>query len=289
MDSQNNVEYANSIGLSAIIESLQNWSMTRSAPKFDTTIVNMLTLIRNNINKEDSADSISDNVINDINALTYSIYAYTEQHKNELFTPYILYYLPDYSAIPLAHRRKENDTRMKLAQVTDYLRKKIGNRKELITLTTSPIQSYFMFAGNQYVYPHFHVVDEVRKLNANVDKDRVSSLQRKYILMSHCPLDFHMWSKIPFKLFETYTGRLKEYRELGQKVFKVPFIPFNKYTHILFGDSIHIKPMAVRNAKKSFTELATKDKWLALGEEGIKSSILRFDSTAKLFINNLVV
>ena len=98
-----------------------------------------------------------------------------------------------------------------------------------------------------------------------------------------------MWNKIPYRLFETYTGKLKDYKDLGHKVFKVPYVPFNKYTHVLFGDSIHIKPMVVRNTKKAFLDLAFRDKWPILGDERIKSSITQFDPTTKLFINNLVV
>ena len=289
MNNGQEVEYANSMGVSAIVESLQNWSLSRSAPTWDTTIVNVLTLIRNNFTKEESVSSIAQKVIKDMDALTISICAYNQRYGKNLFIPYILYYLPYYNAIPLAHRRNDTETRIRYNLIVDYIRKELPNTKDILTLTTVPVKSYFIVAGNNYVYPHFHVVDKIRYLNNEVDKDRVSSMQRKYVLLSHCPLDFHMWSKIPFRLFETYTGNLKEYKELGQKVFKFPYIPFNRYTHILFGDSIHIKPMVVRNTKKAFTDLAYRDKWIALGDEGVKASIIKFDNTARLFLNNLVV
>ena len=282
------MEYVNSVGLEAIVNVLQEWSNSRNSPKWDTTIVNVLTLIRNNFTKDDSVDAISNRVVKDMDMLAFSISAYHQNH-NKLFTPYILYYLPDYSAIPKPHRREESETRYKINQICNRIKEKIQHTEDLFLLSANPIASYFAFVGNGYAYPHQHVVDRVKYINNKLDTQRVSSLQRKYVLLSHCPLDFHMWSKIPFKLFETYTGKMKDYKELGPKVFKVPHVPFNKYTHILFGDSIHIKPVIQRKIKKSLIDLAHKDRWYAKGDEAIKLSITNYDSSIKLFINNLSV
>ena len=117
---------------------------------------------------------------------------------------------------------------------------------------------YFVRAGTNNL-PHRDLGDLIRRW----DKEIMRPTQRRYLLISHIPLDFHLQNTLANKLYilESYTGKIKSSKDLGQKVFKEDNVPFNQYTHLLFGDKVQIKPMVARKAKQKILNIAKSKKW----------------------------
>lgn len=95
----------------------------------------------------------------------------------------------------------------------------------------------------------------------------------KVLLMSHVPMDFHMYKHFSnFTVLETHTGKYKNTFSFSKKVFgNYDMIPFFPCTHALFGDSKgYVAPMIGIKEKRILVELCEKNKW----KHKMESSVL---------------
>ena len=95
-------------------------------------------------------------------------------------------------------------------------------------------------------------------------------------LISHCVMDLYLSTRFPkLHLLERYTGSVKTERDFGTKLIPSGAVPFNLYTHRLFGDKIHLKPMIKGSMRDSVLKSAEKKNWTKLGQDAILAEITK--------------
>lgn len=94
------------------------------------------------------------------------------------------------------------------------------------------------------------------------------------------PLDYHISGRVRnIKVLERFTGELKDPDKFKLKLDKEGRVPFNTTTHVVFGDSILIKPWVTPKIRRQLFEQAEKERWLSLSESQIRE---RVSVTAKI-------
>lgn len=270
-----NEEYQNSLGMNSIIQTFRSFTDYPNAPLFDTVMINIETLVRNNASAQKSISAIKDDAFLDLKSIAEIVTLYFSQNKNRLDNPYLLVYVPSYDALPELYRRKLTPTATQIKSVVESIRKNNFTNKNLEETKMQDFVCYSLKAGDVKKYPHTDIITSVSNdISKNRDFTRFST--RRYLTITHNPIDFHLFSLIRnIRLLESYTGKIKSYDQLGMKVFKSPGIPFNKYTHGLFGDNVYVKGLASKGkTKKAFIEMAVQKTWTAKGTSSILKDIL---------------
>ena len=265
-------EYPNSLGTQKLIDHITDWYGSRSKPIWDTTIINIATIVRNNIDKNKNNFDIISQVYKDLRNLSSAIYYYLDSLK-EVDFPYILLYIPDYSRLPELVRKKLSPNEERIMEICSLMEKDIQNKKDgdMITMLSMPI--YLIQAGHSREFPYKQIYQKINSIN-NSTKEIKKVLTRRYMLISHIAIDYYLFNLIrDIKLLESYTGNIKQQRDLGYKLFKEESIPFNQYTHSLFGDSTRVKPLASKKKRDELVELAKRTKWFLKTQGEIKSVI----------------
>lgn len=271
-----NEEYDCSMGLSNLLKSISMLARVKddSRKVFDVIIINALTMVRNCYDTNKKEIEIQEAISKDINMLLKYIQIYFLDQKHTVEKPSIIVYLPEYR-LPDKYMRQSNsikDIR------TQKLAKSVFGKKctsEITPIELGSCTVYFMSAGlGNLPYKNISKVI-LSRCNSGV----VKLMNRRYLLVSHCPLDFHLQNTLGDKLFllESYTGALKSIHDFGKKVFKEDHIPFNQYTHLLLGDSVHVKPLVYRQDKKKVIEAAKKNIWDKKPLAVVLSDIRRLD------------
>lgn len=252
--------YDCSMGLSKILESISAASLYRDDRRqtFDVFLFNALTFARNCYDKHRSRTDTYRAIQKDLQLFVRYVQVYFSDQKELTEKPYICIYLPEYSLKDI-YLRPPNEERSKVLSLARDLFKRI--------CTNPPLQQQL---GNCTLYtakvgmttlPH----RDLAVLLSKWDRGVMRPTQRRYLLISHIPLDFHLQNTLQNKLYilESYTGKIKSCKDLGEKVFKEQGIPFNQYTHLLFGDKVLIKPLVMRATKKRMLELARSKHWMS--------------------------
>lgn len=282
---QSEQEFPYSLGTQGILDAISRWDRNYNNV-WDTTLINIATMLRNNLDKNLSDNEIIARTYKDIGILTYSIYHYLTNIQN-ISAPYIILYCPNYDKIPHLYRRKLSPSEERLEKLMVNIKKEISDKKngDMEILFDMPI--YSMIVGNNSKYPHMHLYDIINKLNVNI-KNIKKIMTRRYMLISHTAMDFYLFKYLRnVKLLECFTGSIKVEKDLGYKVFKEQGIPFNDYTHLLFGDSTRIRPVVLRNKRREYIELAHRESWHLKTPAQIKSSIIRHDSLLSIVFNQV--
>ena len=250
--------YDCSMGLSKILESISVASMYRDDRQqtFDVVLMNAWTFARNCFDKKLSRVDVIRNMQKDMALFIQYVQVYFTDQKALVEKPYICIYLPTYN-IRDVYLRPETEEKRLIREYSEQYFKTV--------CTTTPKVSDL---GSCYIYtarvgtnllPH----RDLQALMTKWDKGVTRPTQRRYLLISHIPLDFHLQLALQNKLYilESYTGKIKSIKDLGQKVFKEDYVSFNQYTHLLFGDRVMIKPLIARGLKKKVLEIAKKKRW----------------------------
>lgn len=254
-----------SIGVSNILNSLAILSQMKPKPIWDTVLINVMTLIRNNLDKDKTDAKIIENVKIDISMLITYFSEYFSMDTPD--SPYIIFYLPTYSKIPLLHKRKLNATTSRIEDILKKLEKEVNGDIEELDQKTFKI--YTVKVGRLH-FPHVQLKNHIDKFNFG--KQRI--MNRRYVLISHCPLDYHITRYIKnTQIFESYTGKIKNIEQIGKRLFDSSAIPFNKYTHILFGDKVNLYPIVKRKDKQRMLESAIRMQWIRKTESMILNDI----------------
>lgn len=249
-------------GTGTLISAINKLPEKSSNNIFDIFLVNVATLIRNNTTKDRTEDEIIEKVFADMRDLTRCIVNYHENMSVMLKNPMLVYYLPEYGVLPKAFARPLTGNRLTVSTITQRLikddnlkvRKRIRGHDRHTTLLE-------VYAGGGMDLPYRYLIKELNSLYmmSSINTENILS---HYLLISHAPLDYYLMLNYPrVMLLESFTGNFLAPKRLGYKVFGTNFIPFNKVTHVIFGDKHHVRPMAMRKNRALLTEMAKKQQW----------------------------
>lgn len=250
--------YDCSMGMSKILESISVSALIKGDKRqtFDVFIINALTIVRNCYDPKKSNAQILKDIRKDTNLFMQYVQNYFDEQKENIEKPYVIVYLPEYK-LKEEYIRPHTEQRAKVLQLAhEFFRKSCTNPFKEIQISGGT--AYLMHVG-MTTFPHKEIAHHIANIG---DKNVFKTMQRRYLLISNYPIDFHLQNKLGNKLYilESYTGKIKTIGELGEKVFKDE-LPFNQYTHLLFGDSVLIKPLVYRKEKKTMLEIAKKNLW----------------------------
>lgn len=264
-----------SVGATGVIDALGILRRDYRAPVWDVVLVNIQTLIRNNLSKENTNEEIVKGIFEDMDNIVYAVRDYLQSRPKPPIDPKILIYLPTYAALHPVYQRPENATTARIKEIQDMLIVKyITNPDEPEVVRLEGIECITMKAGSLKEFPHqtiFKYLDESRKPGKSKFLSTLLGWDSLRIgMISHCAIDWHLAFKVRhFHLIESYTGKIKEISQFGEKVFKTGFVPFCRATHLLFGDSTHVKPLAQRKNKQILLDLAKNSRWYSKTESSI--------------------
>lgn len=275
-----------SLGTQAAVTAIQTQLAERSN-SFDTIVVNVATLVRNRVRKElvsteeDTAkikqmkfNTLYKETLTEIGELTKELTETMQRLK--IRNAAVMIYAPDYlRSIPkdalrtqTPPRQAQNDVLTRLAQ--QLLPAMTGTPKIINDV------SVFQCAMISNVIPWkilARMITPIRSLH-------------HLLLVSHQAIDFHLDMKFrDMKVVESYTGKLKSVKELGEKVFGQQNIPFIPLTHALLGDdSLIVSPLSVKE-KKELYALAEQEAWKLKTTEYVRQSLMKHGFAAKIKIN----
>jgi len=268
------------MGTYKILEMLSGMSNKR-VPTWDVMLVNVLTLIRNNLGKNTRDDEVAKWTYDDIDNIVSAYANHNANQSKPADHPHFVVYFPNYEALPMLHRRKPNATTVRLYKIMEEIIKKHhprtikGPQKDQ---SVSGVECYVTHAGDKYTYPHQVLSTFIMK---TLQQQRLSIsrlfgvVDCRVGMISHCPIDLHMSRYLKkFSLIESFTGEVKSLDSFGTKIFKKDFLPFNSVTHLLFGDSVQIEPMAKNKTKALLLERAQQHRWISRSEASIIDDVV---------------
>ena len=258
------------LGTGTLISAINSLPSKSSDNIFDVVMVNVSTLVRNNYTKEKSEKEVMDSTKADIHELITTVANYHEAMGGIIKTPTLIFYLPDYSYLPTFHTRPLKGNRKAILDITAKLvrednlkqRKRIRDYERQTTVSE-------VFAGDRQHLPYYSLIEEITDLYKLGRVDPRTAMTN-FLLISHNPLDYHFVFR--FKrttILESFTGKFIKPKQLGNKVFVTNFIPFNSVTHLLFGDSILVSPIALRKNRQRLTDMAKSQSWYVRTKEEI--------------------
>lgn len=257
-------------GTNAIITAINNLAKSSNPPPLDVFLINVDTLIRNTTTKEKTLDEIKSDVKKDLAGLLDAITIYLRAIENLIDMPYVIVYLPEYEIAQVKlHERpfKPNSTKDIIKKVHNKILEEdnLKVRKQIRT-TYNNIDIFELWVGDRSSLPYKALIRFINS-QARFNPGGITTSLKNMLLISHYPLDFYLtntFSKL--HLIESFTGKIFQKNQLGLKVFKNGFIPFNRVTHLLFGDSVQIMPMAKgrrgrNNNRKLLMDMAKTQNW----------------------------
>lgn len=261
-------------GLAPVLNTISNLIKSRRAPKWSLFLVNFETLIRNRMSERDTATPVVDGALSDARIFANYLIALSEVCQ-KVIKPIIAFYIPNYKNIPNRYLRlilpAHTEERWEyLAQLKDRL-----------------VQEWDIKDDNVNV---LLVEQDVNKkpwlpkaLVQDIDSAGGHAVRyRDTLMFSHMPVDYHLMRRVPhWNLIESYTGNIKKPSEISMKMFGIPNMPFNKYTHVLFGDKYLLRAAAAPKIRKEMKERAAREHWELLTDPAVLKIIqqMRFMPT----------
>ena len=232
---------------------------------FNVVAINIATIIRNMYDKDASDLKLMQRFKTELAQILESIV--NCKHLQERHIPVVFYGVDYAKIIPKEHLRKQTTVHEVVAKLV---------RRIILTK-----ENYF---GNDcrgvrnniplfFIGPPMTGIASVERLAKSIQD---VSGGNKVLLMSHVPMDFHMYKYFNnFTVLETHTGAYKNTFSFSKKVFnKYDMIPFFPCTHALFGDTKgYVAPMIGIKEKRILVELCEKNKWKHKMESSILNDI----------------
>jgi len=237
---------ASSIGSNKVLSNLAIASTQPNPAVYDIYLINLYTVIRNNMSDDVPVDSVS----SDISTITAYITEYIQSVPHSKNTV-IIFYLPTY-VVPAVYKRELNTSNLKIVEIAKEISK--SQAKDNVESSVNNTKVYFTRLS-----PSLSVSQQLTNTIGRLTKFGRAA---KVLLWSHVAIDLHLAKRYSnLSIIESYTGKTVGPREFGYKVFKSKFIPFNNYTHIAFGDSNHIKPVLQRDKRSKAFATAEARRW----------------------------
>lgn len=264
-----------SAGAAGIVDALSQLTRTPRAPVWDVVLINLATLIRNALGKDVSDQTVVESVFDDTDNIVRAIRRYFDSFPVPPEKPGVILYLPSYTKLPDLHRRTPNTQTLRIQKIQNTLQNKyLKDPKIPEVINVADMTCVTMCVGNKFLYPHMELYEYIRKQATagifGTIKSALGFINFRIGMVSHHAIDFHIAKNVKnFSLLSSYTGEIKTLDQLGKKVFKLDGIPFNTATHLLFGDSTHVKPIAMRKTKQIIVDVATRGRWMTKSETSI--------------------
>lgn len=266
-----------SYGTSPILNTLKELSAKgRFRPQWNLFLINVDTLIRNNYQKSLGIAAIEAGVKRDVEQLVLYINAYVSADRSSVSSkPVVCLYLPHYEDIPATYRKPNLPGNYDLhIKLRNRLVKVLPKR----SWDSQHIQIDVVYIDAPGPWPHNTVISDLSKKYPDI-------YHRDTAIITHAYLDYHIAKAIPeITLLESFTGKTKVYKEFIKKVILHDEVPFNKYTHLLFGDKLFLKSQLQRGVKATVLRTAKSEKWILLSDINIAESIIRHKFTTKNII-----
>ena len=245
----------NSIGNNRILFYLRETANQQAAPLWNLFLINIYTMARNAYRRGISFEEMRTCIDKDSDLLMTYIHAYTT-HKRPVDSV-VLFYAPSYRAVPKDFMREHVGNNLELDALYDEIAETIPDK--LLELTELPYTRKFISrAGFHGRLPYLDISTALGSINSAL----ASGGSIGTALISHCPLDFHIYKRIPrVQLLESYTGQILNVVDFGQKLTKEVRVPFNTATHRLFGDPSQLTPLLTGKDRKTLMQLAGEKNW----------------------------
>lgn len=259
--------YGGSIGSNRIFHYLRENASQFNIPKWDLYLINIFTLVRNCYQKGMTQDQLEQ--VLDHESDTYMTYIGAYMSYKRITPSLVFFYAPDYSAVPEKYMRLHTGNQAEI----DGMYKKLYQKLPPIPmeLTQVPETRKFISRVGKTLFPHKDLIEKIRTIYSG----RRISGSLGTVMISHCPIDFHLYKAIPdIQLLESYTGSILTSSDFGQKLTKDVKIPFNTTTHRLFGDSLQLDPLIKGRDRTKLIEIATDQNWYVKTESEIISSTI---------------
>lgn len=254
-------------GLAPILNTIVDVCKSRVTPKWSLFLINVETMIRNREQAGSTENEILRGAMNDCLVLSRYIAAMVgECHMNASIKPVVCFYSANYLAIDKTYLREkfpigtENRWRLKEEFV------KMWNAEWNVTFDEIDILMSYQPPSD------IHWVS--KSLITDIDSIAHSTpcRFREAVMISHQAVDYHVMRRVgKFNLLESYTGKFKKPSDIGEKLFGDKMVPFNPYTHVLFGDKTVLKALAIPKVKRMLKEQAIREQWLRLSDTAVLS------------------
>ena len=274
--------YGGGLGSNEIFDLLRRTAGSSTSPQWDLFIINIYTLVRNAYTKEMSIQTIEKIIDTDVDLYTTFVGAYMSFKRQ---TPAVLlFYAPDYSAIPKGFLRDVSGQKQRVEIDTLYAATRKRLPLTLTEITETPILRKFVLATKGEMFPHKELVEHLRTIYGRRACGSIGT-----VMISHCPIDLHISRLLPnLQLLESYTATIYPISEFGKKLTKEVRIPFNTTTHRMFGDDIHLKSLVQGKQRKELIKIATDNNWMIRTEREIMGDcILKFQDIHESDLTNL--
>lgn len=179
--------------------------------------------------------------------------------------PYIVTYHSDYSkSIPNIVYKPPVESKYYLTRADSFFRtqaisptrrmSKIGK----CVLIELPIRDQFL--------PWRHIMVEMKEMRNN----------HNVLMVSNHPVDYHVGSvSRTFRIARSFVGDIIKYKQLGTVVLHNSIMPFNIYTHALFGDKEDVKCSLSKNDKDTLLDIAKREEWILKTKDFIKDRLYK--------------
>lgn len=252
-------------GSAAILAKLYDLSSSRLRPVFEHYLINVSTLIRNCISsfKIEKPKEILELLRTEVAQYNLYLSQYCLPDTQAAIPVNVFYYYPSYTLLPDKYLKNLTTMDRTINSVqTEVARFFYKNSEHYENL-----KIHVDVVGKRRL-PHLEVLKAIKHLDLNAD-------YRRTLMISHIPVDYHYSNFVPkFTLMRSHTAELTTRDKFGKMVFKYE-VPFNRYTHLLFGDGKLIRPILSSQQKKKLEEVAIQRKWKFKTEHTIYEYIVK--------------
>lgn len=256
-----------SYGLAPILNKIVDIMPTRDRYLWDVYLINMETMLRNVLNDDRFTGDPVASTINECRLLAQYWQGFMTGAKLPR-KPVMVFYLPDYKNLPTQYiRPKLPAGTVDRWEVMSKLKEQWTTSWNISYDDLDVVQCEVTNTPTGWV--PISVVHDVDEFLAT------SKLKHMTLVMtSHVAVDFHIYKYCKrFTLLESHTGGMRKPSDLGKKVFGHAEVPFNKYTHVVFGDKTLLRPQFGPKARKEVVERAKNETWLRLSETAVLSAL----------------
>ena len=255
-----------SMGSTKLMEAMEKLISTRDY-QIDVVCLNLGTLVRNCMSNQPVVDAVDwdrrhgakteypakalfkEAKAEMVKILSDLVQMYT--NANLVINPTIITYHADYSkSIPDELYRPPTDSKYYLTGADELVRTQLVNGSRKIAKNQGV--TLIELAVNNKFLPWRHIMMELQDLKNN----------HNVAMISNHPVDYHVGSvSHTFRIARSFTGEIVAYKQLGRIVFKNDLVPFNLYTHAIFGDKEDVKCSLTPGDKNKLLKLAEEEEW----------------------------
>ena len=262
--------YGGSIAINRILDMFRKQApqSQNAYPKYPwhLYLISGMTLFDNIYEKDMTREVAAGRIQNDIDMLM--TYASSYMSFFTKVKPTFLIYFPHYDSLPRPITRKlpaskEHKWRLYTSVFSDISSSSVHKEE------TNYGHIWFSRVGRQRL-PHKNLGDMIRRI-PTAHRPKNTPL----FLLSHMAMDLHL-SKIvrPVTLAERYTGLIKTQDQFGSKLNTKVDVPFNTYTHRVFGDRHLMLPLISGKKKTALETYLADNNWKLKTDQEIRRDIL---------------